>query len=728
MVEGGGLDSPCMGDAGTTAAGVSGGARPEWAKLVLAHLVVLVGSIGVWSSIGGPHGPVDGLIAVSWPAAWGPVLAYALAIVGWGELVLRGVRLGGEVCDDGFVRWSLRLGLGAAVMLTLSHGLGVMGLLSAGAMWGSVVVGWVGVALVVREVARGVGRGEGGGWWWVAVQPVVGLLVTAAASPPGWLWESEARGYDALSYHLQLPKEWLEAGRVWPVAHNVYSYLPGYVEAAFVHVARLGGARVGDAGSYVGGDGAALVGAQLLHAVLGVMSVAAIAGSVRAVWPAARGGLCVLAGVVGLAVPWSIVTGSLAYNELGVALLGASAVTATAVGGVSPVRRGVIAAVLVGAACGCKPTALLFVAPVVGLVMLARVPWSVRAWAGMIAAGCVAGVVMLLPWLVRNELATGNAVFPFAARLLGEGHWSAEQLARYASGHHFDGSLVDRLRLMVIEDASDPAGPRHRGMMHPQWSVFLPVLAAAVVVAAWRGDRVVRALAVGLVVQVMAWLAFTHIQSRFLMPMVVPGVVVMAAVCGRARRGEWVMVAVGAVMLASSARVFVREPVTPEPGRPNQVLIAGPGLFTGEFDREGLADSARRGETLALLGPDQFVNVALEGEGTVVLVGGATPLYLTRRAMYATTWDVSPLAREMALSNDVGAWSAGLRAKGARWALVHLSELERLRRSGWLEPVMVKAIESGQLRAWMGRQRLVRAWPDAQRPQVVLLELEGAGR
>ena len=51
-------------------------------------------------------------------------------------------------------------------------------------------------------------------WSVLLALPGLALLLTAACSPPGWLWGGsgadpvgEARGYDALEYHLQLPQE-----------------------------------------------------------------------------------------------------------------------------------------------------------------------------------------------------------------------------------------------------------------------------------------------------------------------------------------------------------------------------------------------------------------------------------------------------------------------------------------------------------------------------------------
>ena len=37
-------------------------------------------------------------------------------------------------------------------------------------------------------------------------------------------------GYDVVEYHLQVPREWLELGRITPLHHNVFSFFPFNVE------------------------------------------------------------------------------------------------------------------------------------------------------------------------------------------------------------------------------------------------------------------------------------------------------------------------------------------------------------------------------------------------------------------------------------------------------------------------------------------------------------------
>lgn len=95
------------------------------------------------------------------------------------------------------------------------------------------------------------------GWWllsrartwrgdptmpWAASMPIglaCGILLVAAAVPPGMLWSTEFGGYDALSYHLQVPREWLVAGSMRPLEHLAYAGLPNFVEGAFMHLMAL---------------------------------------------------------------------------------------------------------------------------------------------------------------------------------------------------------------------------------------------------------------------------------------------------------------------------------------------------------------------------------------------------------------------------------------------------------------------------------------------------------
>src|SRR5690606_10634132 len=111
----------------------------------------------------------------------------------------------------------------------------------------------------------------------LAALPAVAVLLVAACNPTGWLWPGEGNGYDALSYHLQLPQEWIAAGAIRPLEHNVYSYLPSYMEAAFLHIGVMMGAppsggATGGPWGLLAADGTGVIASQLLSAFAALMA------------------------------------------------------------------------------------------------------------------------------------------------------------------------------------------------------------------------------------------------------------------------------------------------------------------------------------------------------------------------------------------------------------------------------------------------------------------------
>jgi len=130
-----------------------------------------------------------------------------------------------------------------------------------------------------EEVPASPRRGPGG--WWLLLVPALSVGIAAALPAPGWLWTSTEFGaYDVLSYHLQLPKEWLDAGRLETLSHNVYSALPSFMEASFLHLARI-------AAGMVSGDGLgdpvldAARAAHLLHFAFAIAAALTLGAWVR---------------------------------------------------------------------------------------------------------------------------------------------------------------------------------------------------------------------------------------------------------------------------------------------------------------------------------------------------------------------------------------------------------------------------------------------------------------
>jgi hypothetical protein len=164
-----------------------------------------------WAGVasGNPLGGVLALVFKLVTSAWMPLL-YLFASLGIGVAILR--RLVPAVASR-----AVAVCVGLAAMLTLTHVLGWAGLLG-GAKGG--FVAWVpvlvGAVLSWRPASRWWEEAKSApspSHWWFVVAPAFGLMLAAACSTPGCLCSSDFVVFDALSYHLQFPQEWIALGQ-----------------------------------------------------------------------------------------------------------------------------------------------------------------------------------------------------------------------------------------------------------------------------------------------------------------------------------------------------------------------------------------------------------------------------------------------------------------------------------------------------------------------------------
>ena len=550
-------------------------------------------------------------------------------------------------------------------------------------------------------------------WTIALLGPPIGVMLVAATCPAGSIWAIEAFGYDVLSYHLQLPREWLERGAMTGLEHNVYSYLPGLVEAGYMQVAAM-----------AGGGREAVYPAQLLHATTAMLAAAAIAATVARRVGSAAGAV---AGAVFLAMPWTVVLGSMAYNEMGAIALGAAALM-VAFDDVGRRWRGaVMVGAMVGAATLCKLTAGPSLAVPLGLVLLLGLQGAQgqRRWrrrAAMAGLAAAVGVVMLLPYFARNVAATGNPVFPFMTQTLGTGHWTNEQ-ARTWRDKHFDSDLFDGLGEAWVtqwltnrgygaiggeatqRDAANVAQfSRQRGLPIV-WPIAMLGLALGLTRSPHR--RFTVALAIMLTVQLIFWAGWTHHQSRFLAYTMLPGAVgvgLAAAELMRQRvpRGARVTCLAGVVVLLtglSMATVFAQTRTFRDPQ-------------TGESARLGVWETV---DSMGRYSPEEAGRMVLAGDhpvlnhlgprGRLMLVADASSLlYVDWPFTYATAWDRSPLGdllREH--DGDPIAVTRSLKEAGYTHVWIHWAELARLRqRYGYDDAVTFAALRRLiEQAAWM---------------------------
>lgn len=583
--------------------------------------------------------------------------------------------------------WPLDAAVGAAAIMLTHWGLALAGMLSPAVTVTLLTAGslvWL-ARVVLAERRRRVDARSIAPWPWTVVlwMPGVALLTVAASCPPGTLWAVEAFAYDVKSYHLQLPREWLAAGAMVPTPHNVYGYLPSLVEATFLHLASVGGGV--RASTYL---------CQLWSASMLIVAAAAVSRAAAIfVAPAAAA----VAGAVLLLLPWSLIVGSLAYNESTMLAMVAAAMIVLFEDRSERWRSNVLAGALLGAACMAKLSAAVLVGLPLVVVILLRLnhmlrwrpppPWALGLRATAIVAG--AAFVTMTPWMIRNAAWTGNPVFPFATGTLGAAHWSDELAQRWRRAHQPDhglaevGEAVARQWLFnagygAIGGRATP--PETQNVARFPTEGGLPVLwgaaAAAAVAVALRHERrrLVLAMLLFTVLQLSAWAGATHLQSRFLIASALPACIVLA--CGAQmlhadieRRSWWMM------PLAVTLLTLVLFTAS---------LIA---LWTQTLR---LGD-ARGGAAPAALW--QIIDAApqlthpindLPSDARVMLVADNTALlYIDRPIVYHTPFDSSPLG---AMMRDGGDVARRLRDAGVTHLWIGWSELRRLHGTYGFDP------------------------------------------
>jgi len=583
-----------------------------------------------------------------------------------GVLVLPMFRLG-KVSRSWHLVLSAGLGIGLWSQIVLLLGLG--GLLDRRLFL--VIVGASAVVLILHALSRrNLASADGGPpedscrqsqddghvklrWLWLCVAPFLILSILSAANAPGFLWKEEGFGYDVLEYHLQLPREYFEAGRISYCAHNVYANFPANVEMLYLAAMALTGAPQ-DTGTIC----------HLIHLFLGVMFVAAT-WRAAAQWSPRAG---VVAGVLAGTVGWLPYLSGLAYVELGMLFFGAAAMACVVRGHGATKPRSheggwiALAGVLAGFACGCKYTALPLVAAPLGVMIVAL--W--RGWAERAKALALFGLgaaAAFSPWLIKNAAMTGNPVFPLAQRVFQAAPpgWGAEETAKWNRGHfpRADKSdLGDRLAALWRNLPGD-----HLQRLGPALFVLALVGLLGSATEPRSHGATKFGLMVVLMVQLLVWTFATHLFARFAVVMLIPLALLGGAVGCRvsSKAGRGVLAAVVVVGAAwnfyFAARLHAREAPA---GAPATLFYVGqvPGFeYLGMINRE------------------------LSVDAKILMVGEARPFYVRRSVDYCVVFNRSPFVAAVESGKSAADITAWLRERGYSHVLVHWKEIARLRRT-----------------------------------------------
>jgi len=439
-----------------------------------------------------------------------PALAAAVALVilshALGATILQAARLGG---GDRLERAVLAFAIGVTLV-----GLTFLALASIGALYRSSLWGMAAIFALVsrRELRRELE-------WLRDSDPFrepsfpPGLATRTAVIVGGYLfvlaflWAVAPEiQFDALIYHLALPRDYLGAHRiVRPVADPMY--LAHLTEAFYGFGMGLGGGGV----------------PKLLALSIGAAAVSAVVAIAKKLAGAETG---IWAGLLFASTPLVHALAATAQNDLSVSFLVAASVLALLRIRTERTAAGfVLCGGLAGAAGGAKLTAL-FAAPAIALLAAIELRHRRETDSGRsVIFGGAAAIAALAPWYAVNYALTGSPIYPLPSRLF-PGKWAPDAtrvFAQFGLGHSWK-SAATIVPLLTLRTG-------RFGEAHPAGALGIAVLLAPLlvlgVVAGGRNVRIVSAIA--LAFAACWWASFQY--ARYLLPAVTLAVPAALAVC-----------------------------------------------------------------------------------------------------------------------------------------------------------------------------------------------------
>ena len=220
---------------------------------------------------------------------------------------------------------------------------------------------------------------------------------------------SPVLGADALVYHLQIPRAYIEAHRIVPLPFNVYANMPHATELLYTLALTLGGEN----------------GAKLLDLAFRVLLMLGLAGFGRR-WLGMQRAL--LAPCILLANPLLIDNRTVANIDVAMALI---LFVALAQGlrwwETGAARHLVLSSALLGLLAGMKYTGGLFGAALfAALVVLRILRPNARAPLWHLVLYPLPALLLFFPWLLKNQAFAGNPVYPLMVEEYGGVEWNAE--------------------------------------------------------------------------------------------------------------------------------------------------------------------------------------------------------------------------------------------------------------------------------------------------------------
>ena len=599
----------------------------------------------------------------------------------------------------------------------------------------------------------------------VVLVPVLIVLIAGANLPPGILWSGnlpeplagheaavdlEGYGYDALEYHLQVPREYLDNGKISFLPHNVYASFPLNAEMWFMFLMGL-----------IGRPQSAVYLIHWLNVLMMAMTVGGVYLAARpSQWSVARGQgpekagqaatgrsssdprpptpdtqsslPAVFAAIAVAATPMLAAVSVVAYVEpmmlmfiaTALALIRHYQLAAEPAAGHWPLATGrsssdprppatdprpplpdhaLVIGLLLGLAAGTKYLAIpLFILPLAaGLLVtggLTRLP--VRMKLSHVLLVGFGAAVAFAPWMIRTAVQSGgNPFFPLLWELFGGGNWTAADALRWKRAHLPSVSIGERLDKAWWRFFSHPSLTTLAGESAPVSSMSSSLYGAWLYLLAWpvfltrQRSRWDVMLAVTFACQFAFWLMFTDQPGRFMLPAVpVLGLLVGRSIAAipKSTRGIAIVALITLAMISGFQLVGRFQMDTQ--GRLPEAELKGQSPFyvAGMMFRNDFQEtnpSASAGVLNRFLADHD----APHDKPVLWSAGEAKMFYVLYPAEYNVVFSHDPLVDQLAARppSEVANW---LTVQGYRYLFINWQEVARLRGYGLPEAISIEKL------------------------------------
>ncbi len=524
--------------------------------------------------------------------------------------------------------------------------------------------------------------------WLLRLVPVLtacscALYVLGCLMPP---WE-----FDVVEYHLQAPKEFMQAGRIALNDHNVYANMPLAAEMhSLASMTMIGGT---DGWWWGGIMGKAITG---YHSLMAAFLLGGFMGRNYGQWCGWIAAGLMLAAPGNAHVAMAGLIDMVLATYLLAALIVLVLIWPKLQSGSSNFYSVLLVSQLAGMAAACKYTGLIFVClPLLSSLFVCLIRSHQRAAIAKASLACLLGLcITCVPWYAKNVWQTGNPFFPLAHSLLGGTELTEAQAIQWQNAHRVPvpnggsafslSTLVQSANQVLLKSSFLPPGLVFLSLVGLVSCRFRSRLPATGWTWGWCG--------LALWILAIWWLA-THRIDRFWLP-------ILPVACA--------MAALGAAWIAQRLSTGLAASFTLLPLLVGNFFSASGAMGDNRFfvSLHSLREDAGTEELPGRISPAiGWANQNLIEDGArILLIGEAKVFDFRAPIVYATCFNTNP-AEGWLRGQSVEAQRANLRTAGITHVMVNWSEIARYRSVGnygfsdWPQPEDIDAlVQNGVLR------------------------------